>query len=550
MTVLFEQAAVDSSGNNVVRRFGGTDFMSLPTDAPANTVYLPLIKSAGSFERHCWSKGSTTGRSTAGFGAIRIANHKTASGAWLLDSAVHDAVDGQPFTIRIGTGGSLSNYPAYATGICKSVNPGWDYIDYILNDQVSFLYDLPLQTVKYAGTNSGSTGLEGLTTTIIGNPKPILVGYARNISPILCQEVNLIYQVDDGGAKLPMALTVYSSRNAVTAGTQRATLALLLSNTPTASTYDWYAGPEGWYFRLGGGIVGRITCDVSEGAAADRTTAQCVSRLLTRRAASAVGYTLPAVDGVATLDAKTSAETGCWVANETTLGAIVDPLLAGAGAFLADKRTTGLSLGRLEDPDTLPSTATFSEWQLLSTPGLSAPGDNGIGLRVGSTGVGTFASNPVYSSQGTIAGIPPWRVMIDYAQNYTIMNDADLPGAGNADLWFTKDQFRTVIASDSTVLSKHLKAPEFDITTLLRYQADAQTEANRQLALRKVQRVVVSIQVESVYARAVDLGNVFILQLSRFGWDAGRKLTCIGIIENFGEYGSAASTTLIGWGLL
>ena len=549
-TVLFEQSAITSGGMNVVRRFGGSSFMSLPTDTPANTPYLPLITSAGSFERHCWSKGSTTGRSSAGFGTVRVANHKTDAGVWLLDDYAHDSVDGQPFIIRLGDGISLATTPTYVTGICKQVIPGWNYLDYVLNDQISFLYDLPLQTVHYLGTNSGATGLEGLTTDIYGNPKPMLVGAVQNISPIPVNTTALVYQVDDGGAKLPMTLTVYSSRNVVTAGTQRTTLALLIANTPAGSTYDWYAGPEGWYFKLGGGIVGRITCDVSEGAAADRTAAQCVSRLLTRRAATATGYTLPTINGITALDSKSTAEVGCWIANETTIGATIDPLLAGVGAYIADTRLTGLVLGRLEDPAALNSAATFSDWQFLSPPAFSAPSDTGIGLRVGSTGYGNFANNAIYSSQGTIAGLPVWRVMLDYAQNYTIMTKSDLPADTDADIAFTIDQFRTAIASDTTILASHLKAPEFDITTLLRYQSDAQAEATRQLGLRKVNRIIVSLQVESAYARVLELGSCFTVQTNRFGWNAGRNFICLGLAETFGEYGSASSTTIIGWGTL
>ncbi len=548
MDILFEQSAIDTGGNAVVRRFGGTAFTTAPTDSPSNTVYLPLIRTAGSFERHSWSKGATTGRSQAGFGAIRVANTKV-NGVWLLDSLVHDAVDGQPFVIRMGDGNSLSGYPVYATGITKAIQPGWDYIDYILNDQTSFLWDLPLQQTKYLGTNSGGTGLEGLATDLIGTIKPMLVGKVQNISPPLANAVQLVYQVDDGGAKLPMTLTVYSSRNVVTPGTQRATLALLQSNTPTSSTYDWYAGPEGWYFKLCVGIVGRITCDVAEGASSDRTIAQTTSRLITRVASKYPGYAIPAIDGITTLDGKFLAEVGGWTISDTTLGATLDVILASGGCYLADKRVTGLNLGRLEDPDTLPSALTLSEWQIVNLT-LSAPNDSGIGLRVGSTGFGIYASNPIYSAQGTVAGIPPWQVMLDYGQNYTIMTETDLPSDSATDVAFTKVQFRTVMASDTSVLAAHLKAPEFDLTTLLRFQADAQTEANRQLALRKVQRVVVSVQVPSNFAASLDLGSAFTLALARFGWDAGRNFLCIGLIENYGDYQTPATTTIIGWGLL
>ena len=548
MAILFEQAAIDTGGNAVVRRFGGTAFMTAPTDQPANTPYMPLIRSAGSFERHCWGRGSTTGRSAAGFGVMRIANDKT-SGTWALDPYVKDAVDGQPFVIRSGDGNSLSGFSVLATGITKQVLPGWDYLDYVLNDQASFLWDLPLQQTKYLGTNVGGTGLEGLATDIIGAPKPILTGYVQNISPPLANAVGLIYQVDDGGAKLPMTITVYSSRNVVTAGTQRATLALLISNTPTASTYDWYAGPEGWYVKLGGGIVGRITCDVSEGAAADRTIAQVTSRLITRVAANYPGYSVPFIDGIAAMDGKFSAEVGNWCFSETTLGAFLDPILASGGCYLADRRVKGLLIGRLEDPDALPSVATFAEWQLWNMA-VAPPNDSGIGLRVGSTGAGVFASNAIYSSQGTIAGLPPWRVRLDYSQNFTIMTKTDLPADTDADIAFCKDQFRTITVQDSTILATHLKAPEFDLTTLLRYQTDATTEAARLLNLRKVQRVVVTIQVESGMATGIELGSVFTLQIARFGWDNGRNFFCLGIIENYGDASTAASTTLIGWGLL
>ncbi len=563
MPILFELSALDQGGSAVVRRYGHTAYMSLPTDSPGNAVYDPFLLSAGPVERQCWSRGATTGRSSAGFGAVKVQNC-VVSGVWQLDSRIRDAVDGQPFSIRLGDGAALAGYPVCVSGIIKSLQIGWNTIDYDFNDQASFVWDLPLQTRKYQGTNAGSAGLEGLKTDIAGNPWPVLLGYVSNISPTVVNAFSLDYHVDDGGAKLPMTLTVYSTRNVVSAdgtlganGATHSTLASFLASTPASSKYTSYAGPEGWYFRRGGGIVGRITCDVSEGAAAERTIAQCVMRLLARKTPNSPGYVLSAIAGAAALDGKNSGEVGNWTSGDTTIGSFLEPILSSGGAFLADQRDSSLLLGRLDDPDTMPSITTISLWQALDIS-ISPSNDAGIGLRIGSTGLGVFASNAVYEAQGTVAGLPVWRVMVDYGLNYTTMNETDLPlfaasgatPAQVADLWYCKNKFRTVTAEDSSVLARHIKAPEFDMTSLYRYLADAQTEATRQLALRKIQRCVVAVTIPSAMASSIELGSAFTMRIPRFGWDAGRNFFCLGIVDNFGSSTTTASTTIYGWGAL
>ncbi len=549
MAYLFEQTAVlDSVGNNTVRRVSNLpDFTTLPSDSVPNACYPPFLHSVGKFETHCWAAGATTGRAASGFGVIRVIRPvDPTSGKLLLNDWMRDGVDGQSYTLLRGSGKSYSNYTAFMTGTTKAVTAGRTYLDYIINDQLSYLYDLPLQQTKYLGTNVGATGLEGLATTIQGNPKPVLLGYVANISPILCQEQQLIYQVDDGGAILPMTLKVYSQYNPVTVGVQRASLALLLSTTPTASTYDWYAGTEGWYFRLGSGIVGRITCDVSEGAATDRTIAQCASRLLIRKG----GYLLSNISGIAALDQVQSGEVGNWSAGETTIGSFIDPILASDTCYFIGTRSTGIKIGRLVDPDQYQAVANIDSWQILNINVIPSL-DQGIGYRVGTQGVGNATANAVYSSQGTIAGIPCWRVLCDWGPNFTVMTESELQNTlAASSVWWTKDQYRTIEVNDQTVLVQHKKAPEFALKTCFRYQSDAIATANRVLNLRKYQRIIAQITIPSDFAGSINPGDIFSVTTSDFGWETGRKLFCTGVAIEASEFGTADTSTIYGWGLL
>lgn len=548
--LLFEQEAISPDGTQTTLRVGGgSAFMTRPTETPPNAVYLPRLGQAFQYERYCWSKNATSGRTAIGTGRIDLAN-----GDGALDEWPRYAVDGQPFTFRKGrydNGVYPDEFPILFSGIASSITPSWGTLTINTTDALGLVLDSPLQTTKYLGTNSAGNGVEGLATDIKGNPKPKLRGFAQNIAPVPVNTSQLIYQIDDGTALLPMTLTVRVGGSVVTPGTQRASIAALQAGTPGITAYDWYAGSDGWFIKLGFVATQQVTCDVAEGTAADRTIAQIAYRVLTQEG----GIPAASVLGAAALDSAQSGEVGIWMAGETTIGAFLDPLLTSGNAYLTDTADGQVQLGRLEDPEDQTSVATFWPWQLMGGPNglsLSVSSDQGVGLRVGTVGLDNHVSNALYTNQGTAAGLPVWRVIADYAPNNTVQSVTDTPSASTAWQAIVGQPCATVVYSDPTgdIRARHLKAPEYVLQTRFRYAADALAEAARQFSLRGRQNVIVEAIVSAEDAVGVDLGDTFTLTIPRFGWDAGRKFFCIGLLYAGGSAGTAETVTLVGWGAL
>lgn len=322
----------------------------------------------------------------------------------------------------------------------------------------------------------------------------------------------------------------------------------------TNAFYDWYAGPEGWFFKMSFTAGLQITCDVSEGAATDRTIAQIAYRVLSNEG----GIPASTIQGMAALDSALSGEVGVWSNQQTTAGAFLDPVLASGNAFMTDTMLGGVQLGTLLDPETQTSVASFQEWQIFGQANglnIAFSQDQGVGLRVGTVGLDGHVTDASYANQGTSSGLPVWRVLVDYAQNHSIQNQTSVPAlaASNAPrAAMLVQSCATASYSDSTGLIQrmHLKAPEFGIQTVFRYKTDALNEAQRQFNMRSRVNVIVQVPLRPDDAMAVDLGQTFTLQIPRFGWDAGRNFFCIGIIYAGKTKDTPETMTLVGWGRL
>lgn len=98
---------------------------------------------------------------------------------------------------------------------------------------------------------------------------------------------------------------------------------------------------------------------------------------------------------------------------------------------------------------------------------------------------------------------------------------------------FLAGEWSAVEASDVSVLTANLLAPQLEEETLLVSSANASTEASRRLTLRKVHRdrfeAVVPLDSTTL---AIDLGDVVKLTHARFGLVSGRKFVVLGVEPN------------------
>lgn len=230
---LVEITGADAAGATTVFRYcTGLGYTTLGTDTPAHTYYAPRVTNPGLYDRTCHGGAKTFGLAGIGFGTIELQN---ADGA--LDGLVDYGLDGQTCRVLVGTqGAAYSTFTAIFKGTMDQAFPGIDSVRINIRDVLQNL-DVPLQAVKYAGTNSLPNGLEGVAEDLKGKPKPLLWGYVNDVSPPQVNTSRLIYQLscqqfqdhvvyDDGEppaeiSRTPWTVSVKDKGVALTAGSEK-----------------------------------------------------------------------------------------------------------------------------------------------------------------------------------------------------------------------------------------------------------------------------------------------------------------------------------------
>jgi hypothetical protein len=342
-----------------------------------------------------FGNGTTKGASVVGFGEIQLINLDGG-----LDPLINYGFDGRSIVIK-----ELIVATGIATVLfgCSMEQPVFtnDEISLRIKDpQIAF--QVPLQTNKYAGSNTLPTGVEG-TADIKGKPKPLAYGEVHNATPVLVNTSKLIYQGNDGALfSIP---AVYDKGVALTLGTAYSTQAAMESAQPLPGTYDtWLAGG---CFRLGSSAVGAVTCDMIQGAAAaDRTAAQ-IGKQIALRATPTIAYDSADVTALDTLN---SAVVGYYASAETTIAAAMDEVMGSIGAWYGFDSANVMNMGRLDAPSGPPAvtltSAEIKDIQRLATQ------DEGRGL-------------------------PVWKVNVNYDKNQTVQSADSLAGFVNyvKDVW-------------------------------------------------------------------------------------------------------------------
>lgn len=336
----------------------------------------------------------------------------------------------------------------------------------------------PLQPTKYLGNNAAGTGVEG-DSDLKNKPKPVLYGVVSNIPGVLvCKEKN-VWQLADKSAGV---LCAREGGAAFTAGTARGTLASLLSTTPTAGTYDTYAGSEGTFVRLCGTPQYPVTFDAYEGAtSADRTHAQIWKRIRTERCDNVAGDITAA--SVTATDALAANEVGFWKNDETTRLDLINEVLTSLSGYEVLGFDSKWSIAQLVAPS---GTTVLDFLTLTPTSTLKTKSRPIAGLTMVRPG---FAPE----------GCPPYRVNVNWGKNYTVMSRADFVGGVAVQAprlidkfgleWRTEKADNTAIWNPATSTGPYPQAPQLTVDTGYQPGADnltcphAATEATRLIAL-------------------------------------------------------------------
>jgi hypothetical protein len=227
-------------------------------------------------------------------------------------------------------------------------------------------------------------------------------------------------------------------------------------------------------------------------------------------ATARVGLEASEIDGDAFDQAALDApeEVGIWVADERSVRDVLDEVANSAGLaywFRADGR---LAVGRFG----LPSGTPVATWGL----------DELVELE----------RRPVTD---TGFGLPAYSIVVEHSRIWQVADGNGLAGSVDAARRaYLEREYRQASAADNTVRAQHLLAPEFVFRTLIADPDDAQAFAEDRLALysQRRGRWRARLAIDAATA-AVDLFDVVLLQLPRFGLDGGQLFRVIGIESDF-----------------
>lgn len=465
-------------------RFSDAGYATRPTDTPANEWYASRLQKPAFMQRSCFSQGTTSGKSSTGFGLVDLVNNDGG-----LDSVIDYGFDGRVIMqLTVEDGAAYSTAVVDITGTMEQPQYTTKLMSMKIRDRQAEL-DIKIQSTLYAGSNSLPAGLEGVSGDLKKKPKPITYGVVYNVSPPCVNTSRLIYQVNDGAISTVDA--VYDKGAALSKGSDYTSQSDMETNSPGASNFRVW--PGGGYFRLGTSPVGTVTADVTQGAAAsNRTVAQICKSIAIDRGGIAPGDITTA--DITALDTADSSVVGIYIDSETNISNVLDTLCATCGAWWGFDKLGKFRIQRLEAPSGTPE-AVYDDINIKKI------------------------------EYTTDAPIPAWQVNLNYKKFYTVQS-SDIAGsvtdARRAELAL---DFRSVSTEDTSVKTKHKLSKPLDFETLYTVEADASTEATRRLNLYKVRRDIVKITVEGSIK---DLGAVVQVKINRFGYDAGKLFRIIG----------------------
>ena len=492
MLVVEIVAAINAAGTLQTLYLSDEGFCTSPTDTPANTFCDPRIIDPGSLGLHAFGDGRTSGTTRLESGDLVLVNTDGA-----LDDWINYSFDGRSITIRSGEEGGAypSSFTTVFKGTMESFETTFDKAVIKLRDK-QFVFDLPLLTTLYTGSNVLPDGLEGTPDDIKDTQKPRVYGKVYNITPAFINTSKLTYQVSDGPVQSISA--VYDKGAAFTAGADFATTTLLQAAVPAAGSYVTCLSAG--MFRLGSKPAGTVTADVTQGAtAADRTVAQIVKAVAL--AASLSAGEISAAD-VTALDTLNSSVVGVYVSDDSTFQSVIDQLVNSVGAYASFDNTGTLRMGRLASPSGTPL-LYLQEYDIR---------DN-------------FERRSIKDG-----GIPVYRVSVNYSKIYTPQS-SDLAGVvTEARRAAIAKEWSVSKVEDIAIKTQWKLSDELKQDTLLTNATDAATEAARLLALYKVRRDLYEVTISSsLFAQAnLKIMDVVSVTSSRFGMSGGKLFKVLG----------------------
>lgn len=452
--------------------FSGEGFTTEPTDSPANTYFEPRLVEPLSFSRSMFAETKLGGFSVPGFGQIVLTN---ADGG--LDTFTNYAWDGREVEVKVGeSGASFSNYFTIFKGEAKQIEFNDLFVNVLIKDNQND-FTVQMQPNLY----SGAGGVNG-NDDIKGQPIPLCFGQVRNITPVLVDPANRIYQVHDG--EINAIDDVFEGGVALTL------------------TTDYTVDLANGRFTLVADPTNLITADV-KGAEPSSTYINKLGDIIKEVVITHGGIASVNVDNtlITALNTDTSNRVaGIYIKEPTTVIEVLDQLANSAGAFFGFDRS-----------------GTFEVAQIKLATG---------------TADEEFDRSNIISLERLAPSVPNYRIRVGYEKNYTVMTDSDFAsGITNARRMELTREFAYETATGSGVQTAYPNSQELIVDTLFDSNAHASAEASRLSTLYGSQRDFYRVRVK-IQPYTLKLNDVVKITFPRYNLTSGKLFRVISLIED------------------
>lgn len=334
---------------------------------------------------------------------------------------VQYAIDGRRVQVLIGVDGYTYDefFPIFM-GRAVSWTAMVDNLLVEVRDE-SYQLDKPLQLTLYAGTG----GAEG-TTQNEGKPKPKCFGNVHNLSPVMIDPANLVFQFHDRDAQA--VDEVYDQGARITPeGDDYASYTALVGATIASGKFATCLA-EGM-FRLGSSPSGLITCDVRGDADATYTDN---AGAIAKRIMKDFGSLSDSDFDSGSWDNFTNDITGpigIYFPDPILISEAVSQIMSGCAAWWGASISGLFQAQRLQPPDGANVSKAFYEYDVLDMERVHPP-------------------------QGAFP--PRHRQRVGYGKNWTVQRGEDLAGSVSDDRrQFLRDAYRVVSTFDDNVRQEY-----------------------------------------------------------------------------------------------
>lgn len=495
--LLVELQPYDVVNTTVVTRYLASEqYITEPTDTPANTNYKAVIQDGVRFRREMYAGATVGGRSIPDRGSITIINTKEGNAA----ARFEEWLDPNKFTwdnrscciYLIAKGDTHANKTMIFDGVIDGISFEENTITFRLRSK-EHLLDRLIQEKRYAGTgdDEGNSTVENL-------PVPLCFGQCFNIEPLLIDPAQQIFQFHDGAIQAIDA--VRDKGVALTATNNVATYAALKSESPSSGQYA--TSTQLGLIKAGGTLAGRLTADV-RGSTLGGTYSALFGSISSYIVQTYATITSVDSSAISAMDVLADETIGIYIKDDRNILDVLDEMANSVGGFYGFNRAGQFDVGRLDAPASTPD-LSISETDII---------DNSLSLRT--------------------LGVPVWKLNCLYKRNFTPQSRDELAGGvseSNRQAYGLK--YLTETSSDAAVKTKFLNALEVDIPTNIFSSADAAAFAQnrREFYDDKLQIVQADTNLKPLN---IELNQTVKITHPRFNLENGKNFVIIGFTEDY-----------------